>query len=212
MQQFSTIDRFISELDKGLRATFGRQQGTGRHQPDRCPTDDRMSAADKAHAASLMRVNHAGEIAAQALYNGQQIGARSEAVRQRLAQSAAEETDHLLWCRQRVEALGQSTSKLAPFWYWGSFSIGLLAGLAGDRWSLGFIKETEDQVGDHLRGHLQSLPEQDECSRQIVEQMIVDEQQHGDLAKQLGGKPLPAPVKQAMKLASKVMTTVSYRI
>ena len=212
MRKLTPLDKLFSEIDKGLRAVHASGDGTGRSRPGKCEGDAELSETEKAHAASLMRVNHAGEIAAQALYNGQALGARKAEVRQRLQQSALEETDHLAWCRERVETLGQSVSRLAPFWYWGSFAIGLAAGLAGDRWSLGFIKETEDQVGEHLRGHLRDLPEQDECSRAIVEQMIVDEQHHGEVAMSLGGKTLPPPAPAMMRLASKVMTTLSYRI
>jgi len=212
MRKLTPLDKLFSEIDKGLRAVHANGDGTGRPRPGKCEGDAGLSETEKAHAASLMRVNHAGEIAAQALYNGQALGARKAEVRQRLQQSALEETDHLAWCRERVETLGQSVSRLAPFWYWGSFAIGLAAGLAGDRWSLGFIKETEDQVGEHLRGHLRDLPEQDECSRAIVEQMIVDEQHHGEVAMSLGGKTLPPPAPAMMRLASKVMTTLSYRI
>ena len=159
-----------------------------------------------------MRVNHSGEIAAQALYHGQAVTARDEAVKQRLEQSAEEEGDHLTWCQIRVEELGEKTSLLSVFWYWGSFAIGATAGLAGDKWSLGFIKETEDQVIEHLQGHLEQLPLEDQKSRAVIEQMMIDEAHHGDKAVEAGGVPLPLPVKLWMRAASKVMTTLSYRI
>ena len=212
MRKLSFIDQMIHHIDCGLKAVHASSQGTGRaHPAERCVHTE-LSDSEKKHAAGLMRVNHTGEIAAQALYNGQAIAAKNPRVRERLQQSALEETDHLAWCKQRVEQLGESTSLFGPFWYWGSYSIGVLAGLSGDQLSLGFIKETEDQVGAHLKGHLTSLPENDQRSRAIVEQMIVDEQHHGDVAMSLGGKALPEAVKALMKATSNIMTTVSYRV
>ena len=212
MRQLSALDQIFNHLDRSLRAVHGRHQGTARPNPASHITDTDLSESESRHAASLMRVNHAGEIAAQVLYNGQSLAARSLEVKERMQESAQEETDHLAWCKQRVEELGQSTSLLGPVWYWGSFGIGAIAGAAGDKWSLGFIKETEDQVIKHLQEHQQSLPTSDAKSRAIINQMIIDEAHHGDKAVDLGGIPLPGPVKQLMRLTAKVMTTVSYRI
>ncbi|RUM94585.1 MAG: demethoxyubiquinone hydroxylase family protein [Thiothrix sp.] len=212
MRQLSVLDQIFNHLERSLRAVHGRHQGTARSNPGNNIADTDLSEPESRHAASLMRVNHAGEIAAQALYNGQSLAARSSEVKERMRESAQEETDHLAWCKQRVEELGQSTSLLGPVWYWGSFSIGAIAGAAGDKWSLGFIKETEDQVISHLQEHQQSLPDGDTKSRAIIQQMIIDEAHHGDKAVDLGGVPLPAPAIRLMRLTARVMTTVSYRI
>ncbi len=212
MRDYTPIDKVVMLLDQSLRTVHGAHQGTARPNPaDRCEEAE-LTDAERRHVIGLMRVNHAGEIAAQALYNGQAVTARDAEVRRRMEASAIEESDHLAWCRGRVSELGGHTSYLGPLWYWGSFAIGVAAGAAGDKWSLGFVKETEDQVGAHLEGHLQSLPARDEKSRAIVRQMAEDEARHGDEAVDLGGVPLPAPVKGLMKLASKVMTTMAYRI
>lgn len=212
MRQLSALDQIFNHLDRSLRAVHGQHQGTARPHPASSLTDDDLSETESRHAAGLMRVNHAGEIAAQALYNGQSLTAQSPVVKARMQESAQEEADHLAWCKQRVEELGQSTSLLGPMWYWGSFTIGAIAGATGDKWSLGFIKETEDQVIQHLQEHQRSLPDRDAKSRAIVKQMIIDEAHHGDKAVDLGGVPLPSPVKQLMRLTAKVMTTLSYRI
>lgn len=171
-----------------------------------------MSDAERHHAAGLMRVNHAGEIAAQALYHGQALTARDPAVREAMEQSATEELDHLAWCEHRVNELGESVSRLGPLWYLGSFGIGALAGLMGDRFSLGFIAETEKQVVAHLDEHLGRLPEQDQRSRAILETMREDEEQHGEAARAAGGRALPEPVRHAMSLVSKVMTRTAYHV
>lgn len=212
MRDFTPIDKMVMLLDQSLRTVHSAAQGTARPNPADCCEEAEMTSAERKHVVGLMRVNHAGEIAAQALYNGQALVARDQEVRERMQESAIEETDHLAWCKQRVNELGGHTSYLGPFWYWGSFAIGTAAGITGDKWSLGFVKETEDQVGEHLQSHLQTLPPQDLKSRSIVEQMMVDEAHHGDKAVDLGGVELPAPVKALMRLTSKVMTTLSYRI
>jgi ubiquinone biosynthesis monooxygenase Coq7 len=168
--------------------------------------------AARRHAAGLMRVNHAGEIAAQALYHGQALTARNPAVRRSLLEAARDETDHLAWCEQRVRELGDRTSLLAPVWYAGSFAIGALAGLAGDRTSLGFVAETERQVIEHLESHLHELPPDDERSRRIVEQMQADEDRHGSEARAAGGRELPRPVRELMRRTAKVMTGTAYRL
>ncbi len=209
----TAIDGLIIALERGVKAAITPPRGTGRKNPakdlkDPVPLNDE----ERRHAAGLMRVNHTGEIAAQALYHGQAVFARDQEVIQRLKISALEEEDHLIWCAQRVKALGSQTSKLEPLWYWGSFTIGLIASATGDKWSLGFIKETEDQVIAHLQKHLTELPKNDSVSRTIINQMIIDEGEHGDAAVAAGGVPLPLPVKKVMKLTAKVMTSLSYRI
>jgi len=157
-----------------------------------------------------MRIDHTGEVCAQALYQGQSLTARLPEVRKKMERAAAEENDHLDWCERRIEELGGRTSLLNPLWYAGSFAIGALAGLAGDKWSLGFVAETEQQVGEHLDEHLEQVPPQDAKSRAILEQMKQDELQHANQALAGGGVPLPAPVKLAMRLSSKVMTRTVY--
>jgi ubiquinone biosynthesis monooxygenase Coq7 len=168
--------------------------------------------AARRHAAGLMRVNHAGEIAAQALYHGQALTARTPELRETLLQAARDETDHLAWCEQRVRELDSRTSLLAPVWYTGSFLIGTLAGLAGDRNSLGFVAETEKQVVEHLESHLHQLPEDDARSRRIVEQMQADEDRHGSEAREAGGRELPRPVRELMRRTARIMTWTAYRI
>lgn len=212
MRHLSSIDRLIARVDDAFNPSKSAIIGTGRTHPHGdASIEEALADAERQLSASLMRVNHAGEIAAQALYQGQTLTARSNEIREKLRQSAVEEQDHLIWCKQRVEELGENTSRLEPFWHWGSVSIGAIAGLAGDAWSLGFIKETEDQVIEHLKGHLDRLPAADNRSRAIIEQMIIDEAEHGDTAVQAGGRPLPAPVKRVMKLTARVMTQLSYR-
>ncbi len=209
----TAIDRWLTVADNSLRTIFGQPTGTGRPSPsDKVTEEPPLSAPARAHAAGLMRVNHAGEIAAQALYQGQALTARSDEVRQRMAGAADEENDHLRWCEQRLQELGSHTSRLAPLWYGGSFSIGVLAGMAGDRWSLGFVAETEKQVVDHLSGHLQQLPPEDRKSRAIVEQMRIDEAEHGTRAMAAGGAVLPRPIRKLMAATAKIMTTTAYYI
>lgn len=159
-----------------------------------------------------MRVNHAGEIAAQALYHGQSLTARDPRLRVRLKQASIEESDHLAWCRQRLEELGTHTSYLDPAWYLGALAIGISAGVLGDRWNLGFLAETEHQVVRHLEGHLKRLPSGDEKSRRIIRQMREDELGHAMLAEELGAARLPEPVRKAMRLSARVMTTIAQRI
>jgi ubiquinone biosynthesis monooxygenase Coq7 len=172
------------------------------------PLDD----AQRKRVAGMMRVNHAGEVAAQALYEGQAATARLDTVRDAMAQAAEEENDHLAWCAQRLHQLNDRTSLLNPLWYAGSWLIGAGAGLAGDRWSLGFVAETERQVIRHLDGHLEQLPGDDVRSRAILEQMKEDETRHGTTAVEAGGADLPAPVRFAMRLTAKLMTTTAYRL
>jgi len=203
------LDRLIVEFDKGLRTLFSEAHSV-RAYPDANVADAPLSDAEKKRAASLMRVNHSGEICAQALYQGQALTARDPQVQQKLHHAAAEETEHLAWTARRVRELGGHLSVLNPFWYTGSLAIGAFAGLLGDKWNLGFLSETEQQVGAHLQSHLSQLPEQDEKSRAIVSQMYTDEIGHADMATELGGAPLPAPVQMLMKLNGKVMTGAAY--
>lgn len=205
------VDRLIVEFDKGLRTLFS-QAHSARPYPDANLADAPLDEAEKKHAAALMRVNHSGEICAQALYQGQALTARDPVVQQKLQQAAQEETEHLAWTARRVHELGGHLSVLNPFWYSGSLAIGALAGLLGDKWNLGFLAETERQVGHHLQSHLEKLPPQDEKSRAIVAQMYTDEIGHADMAVSLGGAELPPPVQLAMKLNGKVMTTLVYRV
>ena len=203
------IDRLIVEFDKGLRTLFSQAHSVRPH-PDAKLPEAAMDEAEKKHAAALMRVNHSGEICAQALYQGQALTARDPAVQQTLQRAAQEETEHLAWTAKRVHELGGHLSLLNPFWYTGSLAIGAVAGLLGDRWNLGFLAETERQVGQHLQSHLDRLPPQDQKSRAIVAQMYADEVGHADMASSLGGAELPQTVQLAMKLNSKVMTGASY--
>jgi ubiquinone biosynthesis monooxygenase Coq7 len=206
------IDRFIIEFDTALRSVVG---GAHAHRPT--PGSDKQSnalldAKDREHAAGLMRVNHVGEVCAQALYQSQKLVARNPEIREMLDHSGQEEMDHLAWCETRLQELGSHTSYLNPIWYAGSFAIGLAAGLAGDKWSLGFVAETEKQVENHLESHLQKLPAEDERSRAIVDQMRIDEIEHGQAAISAGGAVLPEPIQKLMQAMSKVMTSTAYKI
>ncbi|MGD8574479.1 MAG: 2-polyprenyl-3-methyl-6-methoxy-1,4-benzoquinone monooxygenase [Gammaproteobacteria bacterium] len=209
--QLSSIDRLITEFDRGLRTMAGANQA-GRANPAAGIADTDLSEAEIRESARLMRVNHAGEVAAQALYQGQALSARAETNREALRRSADEETDHLAWCEERVRELGGHTSYLGPFWYLGALAIGAGAGLAGDRISLGFLAETERQVVEHLDGHLTRLPPGDHRSRAIIAQMRTDEEHHGNIAREAGGAELPDPVRGLMRMASRVMTTLAHRI
>lgn len=204
----SPIDRFLAAADNALRTLSGAA-GSARATPG-SPAATPETPEDRRHSAGLMRVNHAGEICAQALYAGQSVVARDPAIREALERAGAEERDHLEWCRQRLDELGSRPSVLDPLWYAGSFALGVVSGLAGDRWSLGFLVETERQVERHLEGHLGMLPGSDGRSRAIVEQMRSDEIAHGRSGEALGARELPAVVKDAMKVASKAMTRTSY--
>ena len=203
------LDNLIMEFDKGLRTLFGQSYST-RPYPDAGLAEAALSKEEKQQAAALMRVNNSGEVCAQALYQGQALTARDPAVQMQLKQAAQEETDHLAWTARRVQNLGGRLSLLNPLWYGGSLALGMAVGLLGDKWNLGFLVETERQVGAHLHGHLNRLPQQDEKSLAVVTQMVADEAQHADMALQLGGAELPVPVKMAMKGASKFMTQTAY--
>lgn len=205
------IDQAVIEFDKALRTVFAPARSV-RPVPGEDIPDAEMSDAERAHAAALMRVNHVGEVCAQALYQGQSIMSRDPAIRDTLREASQEETEHLAWTERRIAELGGRKSLLNPIWYGGALAIGMLAGRFGDRWNLGFLAETERQVERHLKGHLETLPADDARSRAIVEQMKVDEAEHADMAVRLGAHELPAPVKGAMKFAARLMTTVTYRL
>ncbi len=211
-RRYSPLDRLLQEADHVLNNIFCKQPSSRPYPAENAGDDASLTPAEKKLAAGLMRVNHAGEVSAQALYQGQSLTARDPAISARLRQASIEESDHLNWCRRRLDELGDRPSRLDPFWYLGSLAIGMAAGVAGDRWNLGFLEETEYQVVRHLDSHLERLPAQDTRSRAIVEQMKEDELGHARLAERLGAAKLPAPVKGLMKLTSKVMTTVAERI
>jgi 3-demethoxyubiquinol 3-hydroxylase len=203
------IDQFIVAFDRGLRTVFAPAQSL-RATPGEALPESNLDEAGRRHAASLMRVNHCGEVCAQALYQGQALTARDSAARAALEQAAREETEHLAWTEGRIAELGGAKSVLNPLWYAGSFAIGAVTGLLGDKWNLGFLAETERQVVRHLDDHLQKLPAEDAKSRAILEQMRDDEARHATSALAHGGGELPAPVKCAMRASSKVMTGTAY--
>ncbi|CAH9018990.1 2-polyprenyl-3-methyl-6-methoxy-1,4-benzoquinone monooxygenase [Candidatus Nitrosacidococcus sp. I8] len=210
--KFSQIDQFIINFDDALKTIFGPLKPADRPNPALNIEEGVLSEAEKNLSGKLMRVNHAGEIAAQALYRGQALTARLEEVRSVMDHSAQEENDHLVWCRYRVQELGTHTSYLDIFWYGGSFMIGVLAGIAGDKWSLGFVTETEYQVVKHLEEHLEKFPAHDMRTRAIVEQMKQDEFEHAITAIESGGIELPVLIKTIMKITSKIMTRTAYWI
>jgi ubiquinone biosynthesis monooxygenase Coq7 len=205
------MDRLIHELDRALRAITG-VASAARPSPGESKADAALDERERAHAAALMRVNHVGEICAQALYQGQALTARDKGARTALEQAAREEQDHLAWSAQRIRELGGRPSLLNPLWYAGSLAIGAVAGALGDRWNLAFLAETEAQVEEHLTGHLQALPAKDERTRAIVEAMRRDEAKHRASALRLGAAELPGPARLAMRLASRVMTSIAYRV
>ena len=207
----NSIDPFLSAADSALRTLSGADTA-GRPRPQAPAGPVELDAAQRRLAGALMRVNHVGEVCAQALYSAQALSTRDPALRRQFEHAAREETDHLAWTQDRLRELNARPSLLNPFWYAGSFAIGLLAGRAGDAISLGFVDETERQVEQHLDSHLQRLPAEDTASRAIVSQMKADEARHGAEARAAGATPLPPPVRWAMRLASKVMTTTAYRI
>jgi ubiquinone biosynthesis monooxygenase Coq7 len=212
VRRYSTLDNLIMRLDKAVSPVFGEAARAGRENPAHAAPPDSLVPAERRHAAGLMRVDHAGEVSAQALYQGQGLTARDPVVREKMQQSADEEIDHLVWCRERLQELDSRTSYLDPLWYVGSFTLGALAGLCGDAWSLGFVAETERQVVQHLDSHLHRLPAGDDRSRRILVQMREDEQHHGTVALEAGARELPSPVRRLMRLCSRVMTTTAYYI
>ena len=209
-RQLSPIDRLIGEADSVLRTLTSRGHRAERPSPAQGHSDTELDPQQRKHAAGLMRVNHTGEVCAQALYQGQALTAKLPDVREEMHQAAQEEIDHLLWCEERLRQLDSHTSKLNPAWYGLSFALGAAAGAIGDKWSLGFVAATEERVCGHLRDHLKSLPEEDRKSRLILQQMLEDEQKHGDNALQAGGADFPQSVKDAMTAVSQLMTRSSY--
>jgi ubiquinone biosynthesis monooxygenase Coq7 len=210
----SGVDRLLSTLDQRLRDLTARStssaQGPSRASPAAGHKEPPLSAREREHAGGLMRVNHTGEVCAQALYQGQALVARSEATREKLISAAQEEADHLAWCEARLNELETAPSRLNPLFYAASFALGAATALAGDRVSLGFVHATEERVASHLRAHLKALPGEDRKSQLILQQMLTDEERHGEEALSHGGQEFPRPVKDVMSLASNLMTRTTY--
>ena len=211
-RHFSVLDRLVQGLDQALHTVLGPVSTQGPASPAAGIAEQDLDAAERLLAGRLMRVNHAGEIAAQALYQGQALSARLPGVREKMEQAAHEENDHLRWTAERARELGAHTSYLAPLWYAGSFAIGALAGAAGDRWSLGFVAETEHQVIAHIDSHLSRLPRCDDKSRAVLEQMRADESRHATVAIEAGAADLPAPIRHLMTAVSRFMTRTAFWI
>ena len=211
MRQYTGIDKFIHSFDQALRSLVPGTTSAHRENPG-STVETKLGVSEARHVAGLMRVNHSGEVCAQALYHGQALTAKLPNVRREMEQAAIEEQDHLAWCEDRLKELDSHTSLLNPVWYSLSFGMGAIAGIAGDKYSLGFVAETERQVSLHLEDHIKQLPEQDERSRKILVQMNEDELHHRDTALNAGGVDLPAPVRITMTAISKLMTKTSYYI
>ena len=211
-RQYSPLDRVIMDFDQLMASLYTGKQTVLRQNPADLNGPTRLNEQSRQVSSGLMRINHAGEVSAQALYQAQALTARSAEVKKAMRQAAEEEIDHLEWCDQRLKELNSRPSYLNPVWYAGSFGIGLLAGLIGDRWSLGFVAETERQVVKHLESHLDYLPESDTRSRAILEQMKMDEAEHASMATHSGAAELPGPIRKIMTLCSKVMTSTAYWI
>ena len=209
-RQLTPLDRMLMGVTNALRTVAAPSLPSARQNPAGDIKDGDLSRKQKAHIAGLMRVNHAGEVAAQGLYQGHAAMARDAKIEAQMQHAADEEFDHLAWCEQRLEELGAGTSRLSPFWYAGAFTIGAVSGVLGDRWSLGFIAETERQVCAHLTSHLDRLPADDGRSRAIVEKMRDEEERHGENAIDAGAAELPAPIKRLMQLTARVMTNTAY--
>lgn len=212
MRQLSPLDHLLGAIDQSLRTVYAKPATTARPNPATGLPEAELSDDERHLTGRLLRIDHAGEVAAQGLYQGQAITARDAGIREQMRRSADEENDHLSWCEARLEATGAHKSYLNPFWYWGSFGIGALAGIAGDRWSLGFVDETEQQVVRHLDDHLARLPQDDQRSRAVLVQMREDEAHHAHKARTAGAAKLPAPIRGLMRVVSKVMTTTAERI
>ena len=211
-RDLTPLDRLLAGIDNALRTVAAPVGRSARQNPaGDIPAAD-LDPGQRQHSAGLMRVNHAGEIAAQGLYQGHAAVARSPEIEEQMQRAATEELDHLAWCEQRLSELDSRPSRLSPLWYAGSFAIGAASGVLGDRWSLGFIAETENQVCEHLSAHLERLPERDARSRAIVERMREEEKAHGEDAVNAGAADLPLPIKRLMRLTAKVMTTTAYRL
>ena len=211
MRHLTFVDRCLSELDKAIRTIVPPQERASQREIlAHCPIEDTLTPQEKTHIAGLMRVNHTGEVCAQALYQGQALTAKLTQVKKQLEQAAQEENEHLAWCEQRLRELNSRPSFLNSFWYLGSLCIGAAAGLAGDKWSLGFVAETEHQVSNHLQNHLEKIPEKDKRTHVILKQMQSDEAAHAYMAEKAGATELPTPVKKMMSVIAKVMTKTSY--
>lgn len=211
-RQYSFLDKVCLNIDQAVRALADNPKTTNKVYPAKKIKEEILTDQERKHAAALMRVNHAGEICAQALYQGQALVSYHEATYENLQQAALEEGDHLSWCKKRLDELGDHTSYFNPFWYFGSFCIGVAAGLIGDEWSLGFIVETERQVIKHLERHQGLLPHQDQRSLRILQQMEKDEAKHRDEAIASGAKELPNLIKKGMMLTSKIMVKTAYKL
>ena len=212
MRDSAIYDGLLIQIDQALRVVFAPPPGSSAPSPAGDIEDIEFDEDSRRHAAGLMRINHTGEVCAQALYAGQALTARTSKVRLEMEEAAREEEDHLAWCAERLQELGSQPSLLNPFWYAGSFSIGAAAGLAGDPWSLGFVEATERQVEAHLNDHLDTLPPGDERSRAIVRQMKEDEARHADMAVAHGARLLPAPVQGLMAVTAGLMKAIVYRV
>jgi ubiquinone biosynthesis monooxygenase Coq7 len=211
-RQLSPLDRFLSGIDSAIRASTPTPTRARRPSPAATIPETDLTAEEKSHAAGLMRVNHAGEIAAQGLYQGHAAVARDPAIEMQMKEAADEELDHLGWCEERLGELGSRPSDLRPVWYAGAWMMGAASGVLGDKWSLGFIEETERQVSEHLTGHLDRLPNNDARSRAIVTQMRDEEERHGANAREAGAAELSGPVRRLMKMTAKLMTSTAYWI
>ncbi|MFC1689293.1 2-polyprenyl-3-methyl-6-methoxy-1,4-benzoquinone monooxygenase [Pseudomonadota bacterium] len=211
-RNYSRIDRLIASIDDALRISTSGAPAPFRENPAGEIAAADLNEDDRRHVAGLMRINHTGEICAQALYAGQAATAHDDATREAMQLAADEEIDHLSWCEDRLKELDSHPSVLNPFWYAGSFAIGAVAGIAGDDWSLGFVKETENQVEAHLQDHLEQLPESDARSQAILDQMKVDEAKHAQMAEDAGARELPPPIRRAMTLTADIMKSLVYRI
>lgn len=209
-RQLSPLDKLLIGANNALRTVATPAGHAARSNPAENVVDADLDAAQKKHAAGLMRVNHAGEIAAQALYQGHATVARDRNIEAQMQRAADEEFDHLAWCEQRIHELGFQPSRLSPLWYAGAYAIGAASGVLGDKWSLGFIAETEKQVCSHLDSHLEQLPEEDAKSRAIVKQMRDEEEEHGENAVDAGAAELPRPIIRLMRATAKVMTKTAY--
>lgn len=210
-RDLTSIDRLFAGLGDALRTVANTKTVAARQSPAEGLPEQVLSRREVDHSAGLMRVNHAGEVAAQGLYQGHAAVARDPAIARQMQDAADEERDHLGWCDHRLTELGSHPSRLSPVWYAGAFAIGAASGMLGDKWSLGFIEETEKQVSEHLRGHLDKLPKNDARSRAIVRQMRDEEEQHGINARNAGAADLPGPVRRLMRLTARVMTLTAYR-
>jgi len=211
-RHLSLLDKLIGEADSVIKTITSRGNHASRPSPAQGHLESELSEPARKHVAGLMRVNHTGEVCAQALYQGQALTAKLPTVRDEMQQAALEEVDHLVWCEERLRELDSSASYLNPAWYGMSFALGAIAGAIGDKVSLGFVAATEEQVCSHLRDHLKQLPDEDRKSSLILQQMLEDEQRHGDNALEAGGMDFPRPIKQAMSALSLLMTRTSYRI